>query len=228
MVTGTVSLSLADVDKMRQDIANAQAAQKKAEAELAEVKADRRTVLIERIKPLTERCLRVTLPEWNVGELGKAVSSARHHLNDFCIISHNRYKSNGIDITRYVDVDLHEDKVQEKVSYINFGDVEQQIRKKLEQDVADEVAKLKAEAKHHTEKLADAEEKWQRENIDLQKEYEKQKQKFKEQIEEWVKKYNELETGKKEQTRIEELLEQIKKLEEQLNKEKAKRWYQKF
>jgi hypothetical protein len=232
MVGGTVTLSLADIDKLRNELKDANAALKAKEAELAEVKADKRTVLIERVKPLEKSHLRLTMPEYRIRELMESMKSRNPHHDGVFITEHSgRYmydRYGEMTVNRYVDVHIDDNKTEEKTSYTNFEDVKDELRKQIEGNYIDEVSKLKAEARTYSESLAHAKEDFRCKSINLQKKFEEERKKYEEELRDWAKRYEELETGKKELSRIEELEKELEELMKKFDEEKSKKWYQKF
>jgi hypothetical protein len=243
MTPGTVTLSLADVDKLRDDIKEGKRIEEELKKELADTKADKRIV-------------KVTISSKN-DIVAPPVSIDNFKLRSFVqdvvrdVANYSRYSSgistSSIEIERYA-YQLHKCvnvvyrasiETQEKIEYINLSDVEEEIKKKAELEVADELGQLRVSTRKAEEKLAEE----RAENYDkiaaIKKESEKQINGFKEEyyaerdelnkvINEWEKKYTDLKEDRNTRTEIQKLVDKIKELETSLETESAKKWYHKI
>jgi hypothetical protein len=237
MLTGTVNMSLADVDKLRSDLKEAQDSYKKAQDELVKVHADKRTVRVkEYIHP---NVLQYELDVYRIKEVVMSYAMrerGRYGLSHFDDVrSLEGSLRNCIHIKAHVMGSLPD----KEVSYENFDDVKQELRNELDAEYQNEVGRLRVENAQHQRTLAEAKTEHTKELDRAKKYYDEEIERINnlntqettrlnKVIEEKDRLYKELETGKKELTKIEELTEALKKLQEELDKEKSKKWYQKF
>lgn len=237
MLTGTVNMSLADVDKLRNDLKSAELALKAKEEELVQVKADKRTVYVEKIRPLNKNEITITIPNYKINNFIKEYQEyyQRQHRSHYFSADFNEDTI----MNNYLDFKTSHGLVSEKTSYINFDDVQNDLRKKIEEEINNELGILRQKVTTFQQQLAEVNETHNNTLHKIDVETTKLVQSLKDEISErikvcddldaeWRKKYAELETSKKELTMIEELTEKVVKLEEELKAEKSKKWYQKF
>lgn len=207
----TVTMDIAELDKLRQELKDLTKEKNTLEKEIADVKADKRVIL--KYKPINKSDLLAT---FDYGKLMYYEKNRMHYGG-----SRDEILIDCIDVSSIV-------KLNEKPEFVNFEDVKEELRKILEQEFAEELADLKHTKKTLHEKIKEKE----LEHIDLRdkllKEHRDEEELLRQEIDDLVKKYKQLEEGKKELTRIEELEKQYAELLVNFEKEKLKSWWKKL
>jgi hypothetical protein len=206
-----VTMDIAELDKLRDEIKDKSAKLDKLNEELINVKADKR--VIKMLKPFSKADLNISVDAYSIY---KAVQSGRN----FGSLSGNSYESY---VTIHPLIDL--DKI---VEFVNFDDVKQELRQKLETDYANEIAELKIAKKNCDVRIAEKQKEIDEIVRIAKRDLEEKDKVHQEIILGWEKKYKELEEGKKELSRIEELQEAVKSLTNMLIKEQSKTWWDKL
>jgi hypothetical protein len=222
MLNGTVQMSLADVDKLRQEVKEANEAQKKAENELVEVKADKRIVKVTKSG-------KAGAIDYDIDthRIVKVIDRYRDYSNEY----HRHYGIDSMEslIKQCISVKTTSSRNEkEKIEFVNFDDVKQEIRKELDEQYSEEIGVLRAFKKDTDRKIAELKQAQIDEIATVQKEHEEELDNYDVRYEALQKEYRELETGRKELSKVEALQETIKDLRDQLDKERNKRWYRRI
>lgn len=207
----TVTMDIVELDKLRQTLKETQEKQEALNAELKDVKGDKR-VIIKR-KPITGNDFtynfdyrRMDRDRMTGRTTGRTDSWAiAQYVEVHPIINHN-----------------------EEHEFINFEDAKRELAAQMEEKYREELADLR-----HTKKMLDDRMKEkEREGVESQrkliKEHQEDEELHAEEIAQWKRKYSELESGKKELSRIEELTEIVQNLERKLVEEQSKPWWKKL
>lgn len=225
--TGTVTMSLADIDALRDEIKNQKSTIKDLEQELTQVKADKRIVKLTKTE---------YLPAPIKLEMRALSTEILHY------IARSRYSATPggslqYEIENLINNHIHRVKVmwpaaseesKEKTEYVNFEDVQEELRKEAENRMSAELAKLRHQVNTQTQKLTALEEKHKDEMIAFQTKQTKEANAYLEEIESWKKKYEDLLHERDTRTHQEKLEAEIKELKEQLEKERNKSWFKKL
>lgn len=215
LTTGTVSLSLAEVDKLRDTIKEKENLSEQLSKEIEKLKADSKQVLI------TEQELCCGFNEWEVGQVLSRYSNRHFHS------PHYKYASEDIvrDLLGAMIPGIHKDK---KVYFKNLDDVQKEIRDKLELEYQEELRQAKANVRDLNDKIKEVRDEEQKKSIGIQKELQNQLSDKNEVIDLQDKKYRELVKGKRELSRIEELEAEVQRLYKLYQEERDKKWYHKL
>jgi len=215
LTTGTVSLSLADVDALRDKIKEKEPLIKEKDSQIEKLKAESKQVLI------VEEQSCYGFNEW---DLNRVLMQYTHHT--FGRGSTYPATSN---LSRDLLGCLVPGKPYRKQEYFkNLDDVQKDIRDKLELEYQEEIRVAKAEARRVSDRVKEVQEGLEKEFKESQKLYLDKIEGLQDKIKEWEKSYKELEEGKKELSKIEELEEKIVGLCKELAIEKSKKWYEKL
>jgi hypothetical protein len=213
MVPGTVTMSLADIDKLRNDVKEAQNQLKTVEKEKEEIKAEKRVLKItitkhysQSNKYLIEEFIRYASAEHRFDSL--------QYVKDSFFARHFRYYNNfGYDSAKNA-----EDKTEE---YINFDDAISDLRKDVEYKVFTELETLRKAEQTYSLKYETLKEQYNSDIVAFIKEHNDRYCKL-------MKEYTDLKEDKDTRKTEEILKEKIAKLEKDLSEEKAKKWYHKL
>lgn len=223
MVNGTVTLSLAEVDKLRADIEKHKQKADSLEKELTQVKADKRVVKITKYEDNWFSQPQVDVKHMVAGIMNAAYRGRSTGINAYeierVIYDHLRLNTprpyNAAGSTS-------------KTEYVNFEDVRAELRKEAEDTVASELGLLRQEVSSHVQKIASLKEQHRDKMVALKEQHEKNIQEYEQQILELEKKYDDLLNDKDTRTREQQLVAQIEELEKKLEKEKEKSWLSKL
>lgn len=203
-----VKMDLAELDKMRQEIKDKTEKVKELEKLNTEIKVDKRVVVKRR--PPTKNDFTYSIDTYRAEHMRRGGRSTEEILKQ-CIEIHPLINLQGT-----------------STEFINFEDVKIELRKSLDEEYKTELADLRHTKKMLDERLAQKDRDNTESKSSLIKEYEEHLKIKDGALKEWENKYKELETGKKELSKIEELEQEIKRLNEDLVKEQNKPWWRKI
>ena len=212
MTTGTVSLSLADVDQLRDTIKNGENKIKELEVLLVEIKADKRVV-------------RVTSYDTSINPKDWPFSIDTQKLQYIA----KSYGGNRVGaIKECITFEPIHMKSQDKIEYINFEDVKSELREKLDKEYNEEIGQLRQKEKQQHQKIAELKAQFEEEGVQEQQLFEKERKQFRELIAEWEKKYTDLKEDRDTRTEIEKLEAKIEEYRKMLIEEQKKSWWEKL
>src|SRR5271167_35997 len=253
----TVQMDLAELEllkKQKEELEREVETQKKLSEGLrvtmAEIKSDKK--VLERLKTRTE----VSLPENSLGVIESTLRAYKHHMTSNTQYGPNsHFHRDGFSILagKVKDSLALQSRLTsetEVVNFINASDFKEALLEKLSEDLVRENGKLKAEAKIADEVLTDLQEQhkvalsrkedqfatWRENNINtwaktesnLKEAYEKSEEGYQDRIADLNVRIEELETGVKNRTEMEALQEKVTKLQEALQQEKSRSFWQKL
>jgi len=214
MTTGTVSLSLADVDQLRDSIKNGETKIKELEGLLAEVKADKRVMKVTNNScKINPRDLPYSI---DVQKLEWLMRNGRSG-NKFELIK---------ECVTFLPMNIKDQ--EPKTEYVNFEDVKGQIREELDKQYNEEIGELRQKEKQQIQKIAELKAQFEEEGVQEQQLFEKERKQFREAIAEWEKKYTDLRDDRDTRTEIQKLEDKINEYKELLIQEQKKSWFQKL
>lgn len=239
----TVNMDLAEVDSFRQTIKDQNKEIDSLKSELYEVKADKRVLVITKqpIKafngppPYTINRSEI---EGLLGDFQRSLDTQKRFGGSYSTTI--QYFINGLSkAIQFPDVELQGYGVgmprdgKETKTFMGFDDVYQQLREEIEQGFKDKINALQVDKDYYDANILRTQKQCVADITNLKEEHRNYVQKLQDdhknsyeylqnQYNELVVKYRELETGKKEQTRIEELTEQVNQLTAELEKERKK------
>lgn len=232
MTNGTVSLSLADIDKLRDDIKFNENKVKELEKELTETKADKRVM---KVKVVAAGYGSNSYISFNTQKLKEILE---YHIRQ---IANSPYNTKGYtDFTR-IEHDIracltpmHSVNVEEigKPEFINFEDAKIELNKIVEKEWQEEIGQMKSKIKHYESSISELNADHRKELATITKKYDDEEKDYRTICEEMInglnKRIKELETGEKEKTVISSLKEEIDELKTKLAKEQSKTWLKKL
>jgi DNA repair exonuclease SbcCD ATPase subunit len=220
----TVQMDMAELDALREQIKTQQKEIDEQKKELYEVRADKRVLKV------TDYVAANPLLTVDLGALNQVVKK-----QPYGIVLVRSIRRGGGSYTDMIEYELSRairiESIRDverpnKNEYVNFDDVKEELRKDFEEQYADELGKLRAFKADELSRQSELETRHQNEIKKIRKEHEDYVNKLQEDrnnaYNELDKKYQELLTGKKEQSEKEALMERIKELEEKLKK---KSWF---
>lgn len=219
-----VTMDLNELDKLRSDLKELQLSAKEKEKEIEQIKADKRIVRITR--KFVPKKKNNAYDMWACGHINSVNANIRYRIEKLLrnsSMTTSNYIENIIDIVKH-NLPKEETKEQLTTEYINFDDVIGDIRKNVEQSFVKEIAELRSNNNQQFLKLNDVENKHNEEIIKLNEFHIKDLELKDSKYNSLLKEYNDF----KEEKDMRTLEQKIKDLEEELAKEKAKKWYQKF
>jgi len=215
LVTGTVTLSLAEVDNLRNQITEKEAKVTELTKELQEVRSDKRMMKLTEYVGLKKEDYLIKIDEYGIRH---AINNYRAKLDPF----------NNTTLDRFITVIPSPSIKERQIEFVNFDDVKIEIRNQIEKNYENEILSLKTEVRKLTERLHDLTNSNTSEINSLIRKHD-------EEVKKLTNKITELETGKIEQTEIEELQGKLHRVTEHLLKtlqdlsiEKGKKWYHKL
>lgn len=253
----TVQMDLAELEllkKQKEELEREVETQKKLSEGLrvtmAEIKSDKK--VLERVKTRTE----VSLPENSLDVIERTLRAYQHHMTSNTNYGPNsHFHRDGFSILAgkvkdSLAIRSRLTSETEVVNFINASDFKEALLEKLSEDLVRENGKLKAEAKIADEVLADLQEQhkvdlirkedqWAKTESNLKEAYEKSEEELHDSYKGEIKGYQdriadlnvrieELETGVKNRTEMEALQEKVTKLQEALQQEKSRSFWQKL
>lgn len=230
MTTGTVTMSLADIDKLRNDVLSAQQAEKELNKRIVEIEADKRVVKTT-VYSGDKNNFRIHVDTYNMysylGSITEESFAHRHigTLTPYKGYTKNRFAEDSI-MRRFIDIIPINNEV--KKEFVNFDDVKLELRQEIEKQFQDEIGTLRSDKRAFEIKLAETKEDNQKESVRLQKKHQEDIEYRVNQLSECEKRYKELEEGKKELSKIEELQKQLDDLNKLYYEERTKPWYKKL
>jgi chemotaxis protein histidine kinase CheA len=219
-------MSLSDIDKMRDDTKKKEEIIKTLKAELAKEKADRRIVKITKNYPTSNNVV------YDI--ISKVRSLLKSNLYKLGIDAKSMYKFEGrLDQLLYsYSINLYTptgtDVINEVKEYINFEDVQADIRQQAEDAVSQEIGTLKYKVSTQVQKLAELSKEYEDEIIARTKNHHSEIESYESRIQDLQNKYDDLLNERETKTREKQLEEKIKDLEEKLQKETSKSWISKL
>lgn len=221
LVTGTVQLSLAEVDNLRDQIKDEKAKVKELENELVGVKADKRIMKVTEKVYASKHDYMISFDE----RLFKSMTNAPfdHSREGYGVwFGHSPRPASFEDkvkaaITLMPIISHSKDFKKEKVEFVNMDDVKQEIRSNIEQKFEEELTSLKSSQRYHQEDITKLKNEHIRAVADL-----------KDVIAEKDQAYADLLADKKVVSEITTLKEVVAKLTEELQEERNKPWYKKL
>ena len=212
LVTGTVQLSLAEVDNLRDQIKEEKAKVKELENELVGVKADKRIMKVTEKVYASKHDYIISFDERVFQSLTMNSRDMGYHPSMGQYSAADRIKAA---ITLHPVRGLQE--LKEKVEFVNMDDIKQDIRSNIEQKFEEELASLKSSQRYHQEDITKLKDEHRRAVADL-----------KDVIAEKDQAYADLLADKKVVSEIATLKEVVAKLTEELQEERNKPWYKKL
>ncbi len=167
MTTGTVSLSLADVDQLRDSIKNGEAKIKELEGLLTEVRADKRVMKVTTYDgKINVRDIPFSVDTNRLGAMiGRRGSDLWHLASELkrCVEFHP----------------FHMQDQEPKTEYVNFEDVKGQLREELDKQYNEEIGELRQREKQQIQKIAELKAQFEEESVQDQQTFEKERKQFK-------------------------------------------------
>lgn len=221
-----VTMDLNELDKLRSDLKELQLSIKEKEKEIEQIKADKRTVRIT--SKLVPKKTNSVYKMWEHAYTNSFNTNIKYKIKKLLksssmITSDSDYIENIIDIVKH-NLPKEETEEQLTTEYINFDDVTQEIRKHIEQSFIKEITELRSNNNQQLLKLSNIENKHNEEIIKLNERHIQNLELKDSEYNSLLKEYNDF----KEEKDMRTLEQKVKDLEEELTKEKAKKWYQKF
>lgn len=118
--------------------------------------------------------------------------------------------------------------IRKKSYYKNLNEVEKEIRDKVELEYQDELRSSKAALRDINDKITIVREEEQKKSMEIQKSLNNTIAECTDTIKKWEKDYKELEKGKKELSKIEELEKDLQFWKDEYARERKKKWYDKL
>ena len=214
LVTGTVTLSLSEVDSLRDAIKERDIKITELNTELTEVKADKRILKI----------IKVEIPD-----IRDIPFSFDHH--NYQMFLRNGF--HGVDMDTVVRrcLTFHptmRSGLQERKEFVNFDDVKQDIRNEIENQYNTEINSLKQNVKSSSALLQDLKDKTEAEKKIAVKAHTEEVEKLNKKIKELDDIANNVIKEKAEQSELDALRALCNSLTKQLDQERSKSWYQKL
>ena len=232
LTTGTVTMSLADVDALRTEIATHKDKVASLEKELQEVKADKRIVKITNSETIRTTINGREAAEYIADSLFRTGKYAYDRRTDY-LRKEIEYALHMFRRTEKVPPSYTTDCVEDfyktgKVEYINFEDVQAELRKQAEDAVSAELGSLKHQVSTNTQKMIELKKKHQDQIDRLTEEWMEKERQLQLELAEERKKYDDLLHERDTRTKEEQLLQEIKDLKYELEKERKRSWLDKL
>lgn len=222
----TVTMDIAELDKLRQELKEQKEKQEALSKEMNDVKSDKRVIV--KTKPATKADFTYSFDMQRYTKYHQQLTSRLGYS------SHTVFSENDAIRECLTIYPLHNIEGQFK-EFINFEDAKEELKAKLEEKYKDELANLRASEKYSDDRLRDKQKEFEEAKRVLIQQHEEREALKQKDIDALQKKYDELESGKRElskiqklQETIQKLQETIQKLEKELIKEKSKSWWQKL
>lgn len=205
LTTGTVQLSLADVDKLRDEIKQGQELAKSKDAEIEQLKAKQREVLIKEIQLVDD---------------GLEIDTLGMHHDMHSVINLQRegwamsYSSRDYEIDKVVRrrVKPKFKEVEKKTYYKNLDDIQAELRVRFEAEYEERLRDMNSKVKGCDDSIRDVKDKELAKYTEMRRYMQNEIDQKKEVIEKMDKKIQELETGVKEKKENERLKEAEEKM----------------
>lgn len=209
----TVTMDIAELDKLRQDLKERTEKQEALTKEINDVKSDKRVVV--RSKPVDENSFAYSFDEQRY----------RHYLR-------NNSGGYGFSSIKYlkecITIYPLKDAQEKSTEFINFEDAKIELLAQLEEKYKDELADLRVSKKYFDNRLRDKQKEFEEAQKVLINQHNEREALKQQDIDDLQKKYDELESGKKELSKIEELQKIIENLEANLKTERNRSWWNKL
>lgn len=231
LTTGTVTMSLADVDKLRSEIETHKNKVASLEKELQEVKADKRIVKITNSETIRTTVDIPKAARYILEGLTRNGKYGYDQRTDF-VYREIEYALSVCRTTEKVPITYHhsvnDPYKSERIEYINFEDVQAELRKQAEDAVSAELGSLKHQVSVHTQKVTELEKKHQDKLRKVIDDWMKKEKQLQLELAEERKKYDDLLHERETRTREEQLLKQLEDLKYELEKERKRSWLDKL
>lgn len=203
LTTGTVQLSLADVDKLRDQIKKAEDEVKQKNAEIEQLKSKQREVLIKEVQ-IADNGLQI-----DAHGIGRDLRSINHLNKEFWGSSfYNAYEDQIIRIVSQ-RVSARTKEVERKVYYKNLDDIQSELRLKIEAEYEERIRDMSSKVRGCDDTIREIKDKEMLRYKDLQKKMEDVITDKNKLIEQLMKQIQELETGIREKKETERLKEDL-------------------
>lgn len=235
MTDGTVTMSLAQVDQLRDTIKEKDKLIKDVKKELLDTKADKRTVEVIVYEPVYPQPTGVKYGEMYRGI--EAYMKAENNNSYGYDYNYQLHKEKNLaqqlyklfSFSRPFEFGIPDPhKKENKINYRNFEDVKLELREVLDKEYNVEIGRLKAEEKDYTRKIEEYRQACDNTISSFKNEFHEKEENLKNEIKIWEEKYENLLTDKDTRTEIQKLTEELEELRKQLVEEKSKPWWKKI
>jgi len=235
MTDGTVTMSLAQVDQLRDEIKSKGVTIDALKKEIEEVKADKRTVEITKYQLVYPQPTGVRYREMyrgiaaymnaeNNNSYGYDHNYQMHKEEN---LAQQLYKFFSFTRPREFGI-LDPYQKEDKIDYRDFEDVKLELREALDKEYNTEIGRLKAEEKDYTRKIEESRQKFENDLTSAKNDFYKREENLKEEIKIWEEKYEALLSDKDTRSTIQKLEDELEELKKQLVEEKSKPWWRKI
>jgi len=232
---GTVTMSLAQVDQLRDEIKSKGVTIDTLKKEIEEVKADKRTVEVTVYEPVYPQPTGVKYSQMlkniqsymeaeNRNQFGYDYNYQLHKEEN---LAQQLYKF--FSFSRPFEFGIPDPhKKENKINYRNFEDVKLELREVLDKEYNVEIGRLKAEEKDYTRKIEEYRQACDNTISSFKNEFHEKEENIKNEIKIWEEKYEALLSDKDTRSTIQKLEDELEELKKQLVEEKSKPWWKKI
>ena len=182
MTDGTVTMSLAQVDQLRDEIKSKGVTIDSLKKEIEEVKADKRIVEVTKYKSVIATPTRVDYESINSIIVNyKTNTMGMSAFGDYHYDEHLK-ASLAKELYKRFSFDTYKPVQQDDISYRNFEDVKLELREVLDKEYNAEIGRLKAEEKDYIRKLEESRQKFENDLTSAKNDFYKREENLKNEI----------------------------------------------